>query len=619
MEILIMIFLVLKVLSIESDGFTEVHNLRQQQSNNKSLNLTFSSNAIAWSHIDVNILATSATNGAVSIWDINKFGRNKQLNVYHDHDRTTHAVTFHQSDPHLLLSASQDSTLKLFDLREKASCCLTFISTESVRDCKFNPFNSNAFASVSENGTVQLFDIRRTDKFLQQFTAHAGPIYCLDYHPTQPWLATGSRDKLIKVWNMSSAKPSLEYSIHTIAVVGRVKWRPERKYHIASCSLVVDYSIYVWDVRRPFIPYFSFNEHSNVTTDICFKGVPDVLLSTSKDSTIYKHLMKDAQHPADASNPQSSTINFKGDFLFVSKVKPKPSVSPILPSSGSTTKLNFLKKTSIDTVDSASLEKFDTFHLAKSSLHYFTMDSVEVAVEAMKIDDAVPKTLKKDFMFFSGCAIDYKLTIDDEDGDFLTLFEYNANVAKKHGRANVAILWNFVKMIYKTAPPKQRPHITHLTSQNSNQSSSAQSGLTRASGSFGNAGIVAGLVSSNNASSNTINPDNSIEQVQVTLNGSANDDLLESSENCIIVPKVAQIPDLEVEVFDDENIHGIGTDIDSLQLRNGFLFTGPHDSFIKEFPACSSSAINHDLTNSQHRYHRSEVERESETSPVNRD
>lgn len=521
------------------------------------------------------------------------------------------------------MSASQDSTLKLFDLRVKTSSCSTFNSTESVRDCKFNPFNVNAFSSVSENGTVQMFDIRRNDKFLQQFTAHSGPIYCLDYHPTQPWLATGSRDKLIKVWNMSSVKPSLEYSIHTIAVVGRVKWRPERKYHIASCSLVVDYSIYVWDVRRPYIPYVSFNEHSNVTTDICFKGVPDVLLSTSKDSTIYKHLTKDAQHPADASNPQSSSINFKGDFLFVSKVKPKPSVSPILPSSGSTTKLNFLKKTSIDTVDAASLEKFDTFHLAKSSLHYFTMEmrnSIDIAVEAMKIDDAVPKTLKKDFMFFSGCASDYKLKLndDDEDGDFLTLFEYNASVAKKHGRANVAILWNFVKMIYKTAPPIRRPHMTHLTSQNSNQSSSALSGLTRASGSFGNAGIVAGLTS-NNASSNAINPENSLEQIQMTLNGSANDDLMENAEGCIMVPKVA-IPDLEVEVLDENINHGVGGDIDSLQLRNGFLFTGgQHDSFIKDFPACSSSAINHDLTNAQHRYHRSELERESETSPVDLD
>lgn len=599
----------LKVFSIDSDGFSEVHNMRQQQSNNKNLNLTFSSNAIAWSHLDTNVLATSATNGAVSIWDINKFGRNKQLNVYHDHDRTTHAVTFHQTDPSLLLSASQDSTLKLFDLRERSSCVSTFSSTESVRDVKFNPFNCNTFASVSENGTVQLWDIRRAEKFVQQFTAHSGPIYCLDYHPTQQWLATGSRDKLIKVWNMTSAKPTLEYTIHTIAVVGRVRWRPERKFHIASCSLVVDYSIYIWDVRRPFIPYASFNEHTNVTSDICFKGIPDVLLSTSKDSTIYKHATKDAQHPAASANPQSGSINYRGDLLFVYKTKAKP--APMTLNSGSATKLNLFKKPMIDTVDSSSLPVDDSFHLAKSSLHYFTMESNELAMETMRMDDALTKTLKKDFMFFHGCAIDYKLKTDQQL-DFIAMLDYNSNVAKKHGRANVAMLWNLVKMIYKTAPLK-RNHVNHLTSQTSNQSSSALSGITRASGSFGTSGI--GMMSSNGASNNNIHPEGGGDHpAQSLFGGSSNDDLLEQTDQNggITIPKVS-VPDLEVEVFDENMNHN---SIDSLHLRNGFLYTGPHDNVIKELPACSSSLINHDLAHAQYKNHRNEVEREIETSPV---
>lgn len=584
--------------------------MRQQQSNNKSLNLTYSSNAIAWSQLDSNILATSATNGAVSIWDINKFGRNKQQNVYHDHDRTTHAVTFHQTDPTLLLSASQDSTLKLFDLREKNACVSTFTSTESVRDVKFNPFNCNTFASVCENGTVARWDIRRAEKFVQQFTAHSGPIYCLDYHPTQQWLATGSRDKLIKVWNMSSAKPTLEYTIHTIAVVGRVSWRPERKFHIASCSLVVDYSIYIWDVRRPFIPYASFNEHTNVTTDICFKGVPDVLLSTSKDSTIYKHATKDAQHPAAAANPQSGSINYKGDLLFVSKTKAKPVAQPMTPSSGSATKLNFLKKSTQDVVDSAEVMPADSFHLAKSSLHFFTMESNEMAMEMMKVDDALTKTLKKDYMFFRGCAAEYKLKTDQQM-DFLAMLDFNANVARVHGRANVSMLWNLVKMIFKTAPSKRQ--VNHLTSQTSNQSSSGLSGITRASGSFGTSGI--GMTTSNNASSNNIHPDGSFENpAQSIFGGSLNDDLLETIDQngAITIPKVS-IPDLEVEVFDENMNHN---SIDSHHLRNGFLYTGPHDNHIKDFPACSSSLINHDLTHAHYRNNRSEMVREIETSPV---
>jgi WD40 repeat protein len=453
------------VFSLENDSFTEVHNMRQQPSNNKNHNLSFSSNAIDWSNIDTNILATAATNGCIAIWDLNKFGRQKQLNVYHDHERTTHAVSFHHQDANFLLSASQDSTIKLFDLREKGSCVSTFQSTESVRDVKFNPFNCNSFASVSENGCVHSWDVRRPEKFVQQFTAHSGPIYCLDWHPTNQWLATGSRDKLIKVWNMSNAKPQLEFTIYTIAVVGRVRWRPDRKFHIASCSLVVDYSVYIWDVRRPFIPYASFNEHTNVTTDIAFTGAPDTLISTSKDSTIYKHVTKDAHHPALAANPQSTTISPRGEILFVCKAKIK-TVAPVMTTSSSGIKL--FKKTAGDTVDGAvvngapaSPSLYEQFHLAKSSLHFFSDDGssshASLAVSGnMRIDDAaLTKTLHKDFHFFTGCAKEYRLKADDKN--FLEMLEHNANVARKYGRPNVSMLWNLVKMIYKSTPMQRQP------------------------------------------------------------------------------------------------------------------------------------------------------------------
>lgn len=320
------LFLVLKVLSIDSDGFTEVCNMR----GGKNQNLSYSSNDVAWSMLDKNLLATAATNGVVSVWDLSKFGRHKQLLVYAEHERTAHSVTFHTTDANLLLSGSQDGTIKCFDIRTEKAVNTYYSNSESVRDVKFSPIVPNLFASVSENGTVQLWDLKRTDRCQQQFTAHHEPIYACDWHPTQQWLATGSRDKQIKVWNMEQ-RSTLEHTIHTIAVVGRVKWRPDRMYHIASCALVVDYSIYIWDIRRPYIPYASFNEHSNVTTGIGWKGDPHVLLSTSKDSTIIKHAFKDAHRPNDHANPQGTTINFRGDFMFSYKLKnpPTPTSAPV--------------------------------------------------------------------------------------------------------------------------------------------------------------------------------------------------------------------------------------------------------------------------------------------------
>lgn len=108
-------------------------------------------------------------------------------------------VCFKPTDPHLLLSGSQDGTMKLFDLRIK-DVVRTFVSTsESVRDVQFSPHLSNYFTSVSENGNVQMWDLRRTERFSLQFTAHSGPIFACDWHAEMRWLATASRDKTIKV------------------------------------------------------------------------------------------------------------------------------------------------------------------------------------------------------------------------------------------------------------------------------------------------------------------------------------------------------------------------------------------------------------------------------------
>lgn len=475
----------LKVYAIEPDGFVEVCNMR----GGKNQNLSYSSNDVAWSACDPNLLATAATNGVISVWDLSRFGRQKQLHVYTEHERTAHTVTFHGSEPHLLVSGSQDGTIKCFDLRcEKAvhTCCS---NAESVRDVKFSPQQPNQFAAVSENGTVQLWDLKRPDRCQLQFTAHSGPVYTCDWHPTQPWLATGSRDRQIKVWRMDQ-KPALEYNIHTIAVVGRVKWRPERQYHIASCALVVDYSIYIWDVRRPYIPYASFTEHTNVTTGIAFKGNdPHVLMSASKDSTIFKHSFQDATRPTTKTNPQATSFNLNGDFLFSYKVKnvsgataaaelatpqlaaassaaaaasahakaaeASAAAAAAASSTPSTPRASGGAGAFIaDTISAVCGPKVtppqpavgtqpaEQFHLAKSCLlSYSTGGSGDLLQQhAHSHQRSIGGGVPRDYDAFRGCARDYILT-----GAYLPdICEYNADIARKYGKANVSMLWRFV-------------------------------------------------------------------------------------------------------------------------------------------------------------------------------
>uniref|UniRef100_A0A1I8MUE5 GATOR2 complex protein WDR24 n=1 Tax=Musca domestica TaxID=7370 RepID=A0A1I8MUE5_MUSDO len=421
----------LKLFAIDSDdgGFTEVCNMRS----GKNQNLSYSSNDVAWSSLDNNILATAATNGVVSVWDLSKFGRQKQLLVYNDHQRTAHTVTFHSSEMNLLISGSQDGTIKCFDTRCDKAVNTFYSNSESVRDVKFSPHSPHTFSAVSENGTVQLWDLRRADKCILQFTAHSDPIYTCDWHPTNNWLATGSRDKQIKIWNMDG-KASLDHTIHTIAVVGRVKWRPEKTYHIASCALVVDYSIHIWDIRRPFIPFASFNDHTNVTTGIVWKGTDtNCLISTSKDSTIYKHAFKDASRPALKANAQGASLGRKGDISFANKLKYfLPVTAAQVVKSNSNYNNNMITR-------QRSTTGTEQFHIGKSDMCRFLLNPSYTGY----VDPEISVELKEHECFI-GCAKELILS----GKKLADICKHNASVCRKYGKHNATTLWNFVEIAY---------------------------------------------------------------------------------------------------------------------------------------------------------------------------
>lgn len=126
---------------------------------------------------------------------------------------------------------------------------------------------------------------------------------------------------MVKVWDMNTNRAKEIYCVQTIASVARVKWRPECKHHIATCSMMVDHNIYVWDVRRPFIPSAMFEEHKDVTTGIVWRHLHDpyFLLSGSKDSTLYQHIFKDASQPIDRANPEGLCYSLFGDLAFAAK------------------------------------------------------------------------------------------------------------------------------------------------------------------------------------------------------------------------------------------------------------------------------------------------------------
>ncbi|GLD92684.1 hypothetical protein PINS_up001263 [Pythium insidiosum] len=323
---------VLKVVALEASGFAERRNLRVGKSN-----LNFSTNDIRWHPQSESLLATAATNGTVVIWNLQRDGfKNVQERVFSGHRRAVNRICWHPSEFNLLFSGSQDGTIKLWDKREKVSSTYQ-PKSESVRDVRVSPFQSHRFAAAFENGSVQIWDVRKNSQPEIKVQAHKGLVLALDWHPTKSnLLASGGRDRYVKVWDLSDIRQP-RHTIQTIASVGRVAWRPNCADHIATSASLMDNSIHVWDVQHPCIPLASMKGHSDIASGIEWIDTPasptfgqpydsnvteweglelwQHMLACSKDGTLKLHSLADSVKPHESLPTTALALNTRGHVL----------------------------------------------------------------------------------------------------------------------------------------------------------------------------------------------------------------------------------------------------------------------------------------------------------------
>jgi WD40 repeat protein len=315
-----------------TNQMTEIANLRNLP--HKQLNLNYSSNHIQWNPRDESQLASAPTNSSVVLWDLNKRTKSKLSYIYENvHQRAVNRVCYHPREPNTLLSGSQDSTMACFDTREKRQVSL-YRGPDSVRDVQYNPHSDYFFAACFENGYCQIWDRRKSEFSMIQIPAHAGPAYSCAWHPEQEHcIVSAGRDKTIKVYNTQYTRPKEAHIINALFSVARVKWRTNHKHHLSSCSHLLDNTVAVWDIRRPFMQFGTFSEHTDDVTDFMWLS-EDVLVSCAKDSRLVKQHISVANHQTDKATPVSISLKPDGgvalSFSDSTHQRTKTHTAPIL-------------------------------------------------------------------------------------------------------------------------------------------------------------------------------------------------------------------------------------------------------------------------------------------------
>ena len=108
-------------------------------------------------------------------------------------------------DNEWLLSSSEDSSSRLWNLAARTSVCAYRASAESrhpIWDVACNPLGYY-FASASHDGTATLWSLEYASP-LRRFVGHLSDVDTVRFHPNGLMVATGSLDRSVRLWDVRS-------------------------------------------------------------------------------------------------------------------------------------------------------------------------------------------------------------------------------------------------------------------------------------------------------------------------------------------------------------------------------------------------------------------------------
>jgi platelet-activating factor acetylhydrolase IB subunit alpha len=238
------------------------------------------------------ILASCSADITIKIWSCDTFECTKTLN---GHNHNVSSVCFLGEDK--IISASRDKTLKIWEI--STGYCQKTLSAHSewVRVVSVN-YTNDLIGSCSSDQSIIVWNAT-TGVAVGTLSEHTHVIECIQfacesacqtiiqseyYHKGDgdKFIASGSRDKLIKIWDAVNLKCLNTLSGHDTWVRGLV-FHPHGKY-LLSCS--DDKCIIVWDLMNGKMAKRLSGAHAHFITSIGLSSIYPVMATGSVDTLI---------------------------------------------------------------------------------------------------------------------------------------------------------------------------------------------------------------------------------------------------------------------------------------------------------------------------------------------
>lgn len=163
-----------------------------------------------------NLLTSASADKTVKLWDLTT---QQCAKSYSYHKDKVCSIAWHPRETTVLLSGSYDRTVVATDLRATDSKVPRWGVESDVETVVWDPHDTNYFYVTTENGMIHHHDVRNApsspeaSKPVWTLQAHGESVSSFNVNPNVPgFLATGSTDKEVKLWNVQPTGPSMVVS-----------------------------------------------------------------------------------------------------------------------------------------------------------------------------------------------------------------------------------------------------------------------------------------------------------------------------------------------------------------------------------------------------------------------
>ncbi|CAL3972372.1 unnamed protein product [Diplocarpon coronariae] len=319
---------------------------------------------VTWSYGDLDsYIITACGNGRITVYDLKRVNEGLEVGRIQEHARQVHRLEISPFRNNWVLSASQDGTVRIFDLKlpYKGRNGVNFkqwklfkCNADAVRDIKWSPTDGMEFACCTDAGVVQKWDIKNPTAPVLKLTAHTSACFSISWHPDGQHLVSGGIDQHCHVWDLSKGdrnqKP--QYTFSTPAPISRVAWRPAcwsataQGKRAAQVTVAYDDSnagrfqtanVHIWDLARISMPFKEIEHWDSAPTGIIW-NTRDLLWSVDREGHFTQTDVAFVPQLIERRSLSALAFSPSGDLLGFLEKRPSPRRSrPSITSPGSGT------------------------------------------------------------------------------------------------------------------------------------------------------------------------------------------------------------------------------------------------------------------------------------------